>query len=64
MTDPNAPVLVEWYTYRRIPRQHHAVVVTAAQAALWQQQRLKIFIHQIDPEIINERRSKVDRKGS
>jgi hypothetical protein len=54
MTDPKTPVIVEWYTYERIPHIRHAAIVTAAQAAAWEFRGMKIITHYIDPLLHKE----------
>jgi hypothetical protein len=57
-TDPDYPVMVEWYTYKRIPRTHHVVITTRIQASLWLRQGLRVNVTMLDPDVNAEIRFK------
>jgi hypothetical protein len=52
---PNTLVIVEWYTTNRIPRQHHAIVTSYAQAEAWMRMNLQITVTEIWEDILYER---------
>jgi len=56
-------VMVQWYTYKRIPRQLHAIVVPYAQAVQWQKEGAAITVSTIDTELFYERRPEADQAG-
>ena len=59
---PDTPVIVEWYTYRFIPRQRHAVMVPYSLACEWYHEGAAMECRAIDTrlykELFHERGSK------
>lgn len=54
--DPSTPVIVEWYTYKRIPRKHHAIVTNYAQAEAWMRMGLQVVVTEVWEDILHERK--------
>jgi hypothetical protein len=51
---PDTPVIVEWYTFERIPRTHHALVMTYANAYNWVKHGVKLKYRVVDPLLYEE----------
>lgn len=52
--DLNTPVIVEWYTFERFPRVHHALIMTYANALDWQRKGIQIVFGKVDPLLYPE----------
>jgi hypothetical protein len=48
---PDTPVIVEWYTYERIPRTHHALLMTWANALRWRKQGVQMTCYTVDTDL-------------
>ena len=47
-------VIVEWYTYERIPRSRHAIVTMRKEALKWIRGGARITLHELLPEVAKE----------
>lgn len=47
-------VIVEWFTYERIPRTRHAIVVPRVQAEWWLAQGADMEVHRVPVWLVDE----------
>jgi hypothetical protein len=51
---PDTPVIVEWYTFEHIPRVHHVLIMTYANAMEWVKDGVKLRYYIVDPLLYDE----------